>query len=101
MIYKIRNLSNQRIFKTHIGLLAINMGNSIELDDERIMKEIAAIKGVEIKVIDSFEPVEVKISDLESYKLQDLRVIASKTGMKNFSRLSKKELVKKLEEVYQ
>jgi len=90
---RITNHSYRNVFPTCLGNLFIPRGKEIELDDIQAIKEMKRFPQIEIKVIES-EPMV----DYSVYSINELRSIASRSGIKNSFFKSKKELIKLLEE---
>lgn len=100
MIFKIKNTGGQKsVFKTGQGFLAINEGETIEVADKKTANELGKYKEIEVKESEpaEVEVLEVKAPNLMPYKIQELRSIAAGKGIEGSIRMTKAQLIKRLE----
>lgn len=99
MIFKIKNKGLKAVFKTGQGFLVINEGETIEVGDKQVANEMKKHKEIEIREAEpaKIEVPEVKAPNLMPYKIQELRSIAAGKGIEGSIRMTKAQLIKKLE----
>lgn len=79
--------------------MTICEGETIEVADKRTARELERYKEIEIKESEptEIEVPEVKAPNLMPYKIQELRSIAAGKGIESSIRMTKAQLIKRLE----
>lgn len=95
----VTNFGTARKMPTRIGDVSLNTGETKEIEGADLIRELSQFPGIGVQVIK--ERRTKKLPNFLKFKINELRMIASKKGIAGGYRMTKAALIENLKETLQ